>query len=98
MENLKNSSDGRYSKIQEFKSLSDQKDGELKTIFTADQYNLYLNGFQLVNAPVRAYVSELPESKEKVVVGDEIYYEQYGTLYKKVETDQGFAYIIAGTL
>ncbi len=55
-------------------------------------------GFQIVNAPAGAKISQLPEGAEKVVVGDEIYYEQYGTLYKKVETEQGIAYIIAGSL
>ena len=42
MEILKNNRDSRYAKIQEFKSLSDQKDKELKTVFTPEQYNLYL--------------------------------------------------------
>jgi hypothetical protein len=42
MQNLINSGDSRYSKLQKFKSLPNQKDKELKAVFTPDQYNLYL--------------------------------------------------------
>lgn len=42
MQSLKNSGDNRYTRLQEFKSLSSQKDKELKTVFTPSQYDLYL--------------------------------------------------------
>lgn len=42
MESIKNSGGRRYQKFQQMKSLSEDKDNELKKIFTKEQYNTYL--------------------------------------------------------
>jgi len=61
-------------------------------------YKYHHNCYELVTPPVGAVVYELPYDADRVSIDGRIYYEYYDTIYKKVETNRGYAYEVVGQL
>ena len=55
-------------------------------------------GYQVVSPPAGAKVKELPINAEQVSIEGELFYEHNSTLYKKVETVNGFVYQVSGEI
>lgn len=51
---------------------------------------------EVTQAPVGALVPKLPHEAEKVTIEGKIFYEFDNTIYKRIETNQGFQYEVVG--
>jgi hypothetical protein len=55
-------------------------------------------GYEVVEPPLNAIVTTLPEESEKVEIDGQTYYECYGTIYQIVRTPDGKAFQVVGRI
>ncbi len=70
------------------------------TLFFTDGvfYKNHRGYYEQVTPPVGAVVHQLPIYAERVSIEGRIYYEFRNTLFKKIETNRGYAYEVVGQL
>ncbi len=70
------------------------------TLFFTDGifYKNHGGYYQEVIPPVGAVVYQLPLYAERVSIDGRIYYEYHNTLFKKIETNRGYAFEVVGQL
>ncbi len=70
------------------------------TLFFTDGifYKNHGGYYQEVIPPVGAVVYQLPFYAERVSIDGRIYYEYHNTLFKKIETNRGYAFEVVGQL
>lgn len=56
------------------------------------------NEYEVIAPPNGGIVYDLPDDAQEITVDGKVYYEYNGTLYKKVETESGWAYEVAGVI
>lgn len=54
--------------------------------------------YEVTEAPEGALVAEIPEEAEEVLIDRVVHYDYNGTLYRKVETEDGMFYEVSGHL